>query len=85
MSVIQNYSDFIFQVWPRLNYEAHKEQSELSEQIQTVKYNLRKRKPTTGGKGSKKTKPSLQVELLEKYEKELIELNSRKKQEKSLN
>ena len=29
LPLVRNYRDFIFQIWPRLNYEAHKEYSKL--------------------------------------------------------
>ena len=32
LAVIQNYRDFIFQVWPKLNYEAHKEYRRLKKE-----------------------------------------------------
>lgn len=84
---IQNFGDMIFQIWPSLNYEAHQEYLEISKTIMMMKQNLKKRKPVPRKSQKDKIKKvaELQNALLETYEKQLIELISRKKSEEAVN
>ena len=46
LSVIRNFNDLVFQIWPKLNYDAHKEYNQLLKKKQqlTIQFRTQKQK-----------------------------------------
>ena len=38
LSVIRNFTDLVFQIWPKLNYDAHKEYNQLLKKKQQLNF-----------------------------------------------
>lgn len=72
LALIRNYRDFVFQIWPRLNYEAHKEyRKHLKDRAKYMK--------------KKKSDNLKDREIANEYENTLAKLYSRTREEKTAN
>jgi hypothetical protein len=65
LSVIRNLNDFIFQIWPKLNYDAHKDYSQKKEMQAKLKWKLKqiKQRNLILEEGKKKLNKSGKIKL----------------------